>query len=710
MRFLAKPLVILALLACAGGPAFAEEPPPARVGRVSYISGALAFYGPGDADWSAAKVNYPAATGGGFATDPQSRAEIRIGADTIAIAGDTQLDITDLRDRVLQIGVTGGRIDLNLRQLHTDESAEIDVPRGAVWLLHPGIYDIETGSPDQPTRISVFEGSARFVGGGADLTIKAGDAVVLTGGDTVSATVEPAAADAFVKWCRSRDYHQNRLAASYRVSTAMTGFEELDAYGGWGTAPDYGTVWYPNSVPSDWAPYREGYWVWVEPWGWNWVDAEPWGFAPFHYGRWARIDGRWGWVPGNLVPQPVYAPALVAFIQDPNVAVEVPPGIGTAVGWFPLAPGEIYWPSYTHDPRYIGNVNIANVSAAKITNITNIVTTQRMADPPPQITNQQFTNRGAATVVPAKVFAASGKVAPAALSVPPQALQHAPVSLRPPQMTTAITSPAPATSATSSPPTRAASPTAGHPTSRPNFQALAPVPSGPYGPSQTAQQPVQAAPGGTPAATAHGPSEAGQQATPAAPAPGHPPSPPNFSHLAPALPPGHPSENHRQPLTTRPPAERAQGTPPPTGHVSSPPVAQAPPPYPAAQPSQSSLQEKQRAAEQAAQQRAAAERQAQQRAAAQAAAQQRATAQAAAQQHAAAQAAAQQRAAAQAAAQQQAQQRAAAQAAAQQQAQQRAAAQAAAQQHAQQHAAAAAQQQTQAHGNCGHPGQAACPR
>src|ERR1700751_3820610 len=76
-----KTLFALALLACA--PAFAEEQPPARVGRVSFISGTLAFYGPGDSDWSAAKINYPVAGGEWFATDPQSRAEIRIGAETI---------------------------------------------------------------------------------------------------------------------------------------------------------------------------------------------------------------------------------------------------------------------------------------------------------------------------------------------------------------------------------------------------------------------------------------------------------------------------------------------------------------------------------------------------------------------------------------------------------------------------------------------------
>src|SRR5204863_3919271 len=89
-------------------------------------------------------------------------------------------------------------------------------------------------------------------------------------------TIEKANPDEFAKWCRSRDYDQRRLAAPYHVSPQMTGYEALDEYGSWRTVAKYGTVWYPRSVPLGWTPYRDGYWSWVEPWGWNWVDAEPW--------------------------------------------------------------------------------------------------------------------------------------------------------------------------------------------------------------------------------------------------------------------------------------------------------------------------------------------------------------------------------------------------------------------------------------------------
>src|SRR5579864_1113194 len=82
----------------------------------------------------------------------------------------------------------------------------------------------------------------------------------------------------------------------------------------WSEEPDYGPVWYPSDVPDDWAPYSDGYWSYVGPWGWTWVDYEPWGFAPFHYGRWSFIGGRWGWCPGPIIGPAIYGPAFVGFV------------------------------------------------------------------------------------------------------------------------------------------------------------------------------------------------------------------------------------------------------------------------------------------------------------------------------------------------------------------------------------------------------------
>ena len=87
----------------------------------------------------------------------------------------------------------------------------------------------------------------------------------------------------------TRDRAEDQSVSAQYVSRDMTGYEDLDRNGTWSDDPEYGHVWAPTNVASDWAPYRYGRWVWVEPYGWTWIDDAPWGFAPFHYGRWAYV-------------------------------------------------------------------------------------------------------------------------------------------------------------------------------------------------------------------------------------------------------------------------------------------------------------------------------------------------------------------------------------------------------------------------------------
>jgi hypothetical protein len=433
LRVLNYLLVIIVLSAL---PAVAQGEPPARVGRVSFVSGNLAFHTPGQNEWSAAAVNYPVATGTSLWTEPEARTEIRIGPNTIAMGSSTELDIGRLSSQVTQLNLPQGRLYLHVRQLDQTNTFEIAIPRGGILLLQPGYYDIDAGSDDRAARVAVFEGAARFAGDGADIEIKPGDVAVLNGSNPVTASLERAVADAFVEWCRSRDYDEKRLAAPYLVSPNMTGYAELDTHGLWDTAPGYGEVWYPN-VSAGWTPYTQGRWAWVEPWGWTWVDDAPWGFAPSHYGRWAFIGERWCWVPGSFEPSPVYAPALVAFLGGPGVGLFVSGAVGPQIGWFPLAPGEVYWPSYRADPTYIRALNrgsVANIDGIQF---------PRNGRLPAQVTHAEFANRRFATVVPQHVFASAGKVDPAARHFGAAALEHAAATMRPPPIRPAQAQPVP---------------------------------------------------------------------------------------------------------------------------------------------------------------------------------------------------------------------------------------------------------------------------
>src|SRR6516165_11957235 len=130
MHRLLTALTILTVFIAA--PTLAQQAPPARVGRVSFVSGNLAFHAAGQTEWSAAAVNYPVATGASLWTDAEARAEIRIAPDTIDIASGTELDVVELNERVTRFSVPQGRIILHLRGLDQGQSRENDIPHGSI--------------------------------------------------------------------------------------------------------------------------------------------------------------------------------------------------------------------------------------------------------------------------------------------------------------------------------------------------------------------------------------------------------------------------------------------------------------------------------------------------------------------------------------------------------------------------------------------------
>jgi hypothetical protein len=402
--------------------------PSGRVGRISLVSGRVGFRSPGEAIWSDAEINDSIAAGVSMRTDSQARALIRIGPDTIALAESTEIAAANLNDRMVEIAVSHGRIDLDIPQLDKGETVQVDIPRGGVWLLQPGRYDINVAAGDQAPRIAAFTGSARFVGGGADIPIKAGNRALLTGFAAAAITTEPASADEFTLWCGAHAVDESSLAAPYYVSPATTGFAALDAAGSWKADRKYGEAWIPNALPADWAPYRYGHWRWVAPWGWSWIDDQPWGFAPSHYGRWAYLDQHWIWIPGAYTAHPVYAPAVVAFLGTPGVGLSYADGSGPAVAWFPLAPGEVYWPGYNGDLDYIRGLNAGDIADL------GIIQLRGDGEPPAEIVNAHFANRQFASVVPRPVFVAGQAVSLALLQLPLERLENAPAIMGSPQI------------------------------------------------------------------------------------------------------------------------------------------------------------------------------------------------------------------------------------------------------------------------------------
>jgi len=160
-------------------------------------------------------------------------------------------------------------------------------------------------------------------------------------------------------WANARDRAEDQSLSARYVSRDTVGYQQLDAYGEWRTDTEFGTVWIPRVNSGQWAPFRNGQWRWIAPWGWTWVDDAPWGFAPFHYGRWAQIGAQWCWVPGPVAPRPAYMPAVVGF-QDPFAGQDRrhPP----SNNWYPLAPGQAWRPASrppVQQPGFPSGVGVA---------------------------------------------------------------------------------------------------------------------------------------------------------------------------------------------------------------------------------------------------------------------------------------------------------------------------------------------------------------
>jgi hypothetical protein len=397
----------------------AQNDPPGRVGRLSFINGAVSFR-PGDIeDWVPADVNRPLTTGDHLWIDEGARAELHIGASAIRLNSRTAFEFLNLDDGSTQIRLTEGSLNVRVRSLDQNETFEVDTPNLAFSVLRPGEYRIDVNPDAETTRITVRGGEGEVTGGGQAFTVHPREQAQVSGSDSLSYNVLGAPSpDEWDNWCDGRDRREDQSQSAHYVSREMVGYQDLDEYGDWRTDPDYGAVWVPRAVVAGWAPYHYGHWVWVEPWGWTWVDDAPWGFAPFHYGRWAYVRGYWGWVPGPVAVRPVYAPALVAWVGGSRFSLAISVGGGPGIGWFALGPREVYVPSYRASPRYVNQVNVTNTRITNI-NITNVYNT----------TNVRYVNReapGAVMVVRQSAFGGR-RVQDGAVQVRPESIRSAEV-------------------------------------------------------------------------------------------------------------------------------------------------------------------------------------------------------------------------------------------------------------------------------------------
>ena len=360
-------LAILVMAALATVVATAQVDVSPGVARISLAQGDVSTQRGDSGEWAVAVLNAPVVSGDKVSTGDNARAEVQLDYANILRLGDhAQATIANITRNQIQVQLGEGIANYDVLK-GSEANAELDTPNVAIDPDRDGAsFRVIVNSNDETevivrrgsVEVSTPQGSTR-VGEGQIATIHG------TGDETAYKIADAPALDDWDSWVNDRNSRIENAKSWNHTDRYYTGSEDLDAYGQWKNAPDYGPVWVPAQGP-DWAPYRDGRWVYEPYYGWTWVPYEAWGWAPYHYGRWFYYDNAWAWWPGPVVAtpyyRPVWAPAYVSFFGfGGGFGVSVGFGFGS-FGWLPLGPGDFCHPWWGGYRNSFSTVNITNVN------------------------------------------------------------------------------------------------------------------------------------------------------------------------------------------------------------------------------------------------------------------------------------------------------------------------------------------------------------
>jgi len=364
--------------------AFAQDggqsaaPPAGPVARIDALNGDVAIQRGDSNDTLAAVQNAPVLAGDYVTTGQGGRAEVGFdGRSAVRLGENVQIRFTSVDPADRQIQLAAGTIELRLFGDGDGQSA-IDTPSVSVVPRTAGSFRVSVDESGA-TAVTVRTGRADIVTPHGNQSLEAGT-TVLANGPAANPSIQTQSAialDAFDSYNGDRD--RVYLAATSEgqyVNTNIQGVGDLNGAGNWVDDGTYGHVWIPVNVAPDWAPYRDGNWVWEEGFGWTWVAAEPWGWAPYHYGRWyfSAAYHHWAWfppAPGRFAP--AWSPALVGFVGFNVGAVSAGIGFGN-IGWVPLAPFEAFHPWWGPHAAFVNSTTIVNNYVYRNLQVNNALT------------------------------------------------------------------------------------------------------------------------------------------------------------------------------------------------------------------------------------------------------------------------------------------------------------------------------------------------
>ena len=194
---------------------WASADPPTRVARLGYITGAVSFSPAGENDWVLATMNRPLITGDRLWVDAGARAELQVGSAVIRMSGSTSVALLNLEDRVAQVQLAQGTLNVRVRRLGPQEVFEIATPNLAYSIRRPGQYRIDVDPAGDTTAVMVRSGQAEVYGDGAAYVVNAQQAYRFAGtGLSDYEYIEAPRADEFDRWAYDRD-RRGAVSARY---------------------------------------------------------------------------------------------------------------------------------------------------------------------------------------------------------------------------------------------------------------------------------------------------------------------------------------------------------------------------------------------------------------------------------------------------------------------------------------------------------------
>src|SRR6185437_6776941 len=183
----------------------------------------------------------PVVTGDRLWSDADSRVELAIDNSTWWLGDSTSLAVSNLDDRVVQMQVQEGVVDVRVRRLPADNVVEIDTPNLAFSLTRPGRYRVEVDPQDGSTLVVVRDGNGEVYGEGGSYVVNTGQAYRFYGTDVSDSEYVPLPPqDAFDRFAVDRERRYTQSVALRYVSPEVIGYEDLDRNGNWSVEPTYG--------------------------------------------------------------------------------------------------------------------------------------------------------------------------------------------------------------------------------------------------------------------------------------------------------------------------------------------------------------------------------------------------------------------------------------------------------------------------------------